>query len=276
MEHEKKPSLIIGDPSNISGCSLEGRVFGHSSPAGRRHMDTLGVTMDPWRHGCSPSSIHLCGPASPLLSILFYDSRDTVLWLERMDVMSVRRWDNPITLYVYPIPSRTCPSRAKKKKKTILYRVHVSVALWLWVSTTIYNMTPPQSLQGSAGIRAGLRTSPNSDNVHCCIAYGVLRTMDPLHSPHVSISPCPCCMMHRRCFYFHRGDCRSYHFRPPLDATAPRLCSSSSMIVEIIIRCWGQWGDLAVLGLPLLGNFLPVGRVTIQYVIKNRWFVVYT
>lgn len=80
MEHEKKPSLIIGDPSNISGCSLEGRVFGHSSPAGRRHMDTLGVTMDPWRHGCSPSSIHLCGPASPLLSILFYDSREWMSW----------------------------------------------------------------------------------------------------------------------------------------------------------------------------------------------------
>lgn len=201
--------------------------------------------------------------------ILFYDSREWMSWA--FDGGTTQSLCMSTQYQVGLVRQGR-----KKKKKTILYRVHVSVALWLWVSTTIYNMTPPQSLQGSAGIRAGLRTSPNSDNVHCCIAYGVLRTMDPLHSPHVSISPCPCCMMHRRCFYFHRGDCRSYHFRPPLDATAPRLCSSSSMIVEIIIRCWGQWGDLAVLGLPLLGNFLPVGRVTIQYVIKNRWFVVYT
>jgi hypothetical protein len=138
---------------------------------------------------------------------------------------------------------------------------------WLWVSTTIHSMTP-QSLQGSAGTRAGHIHSPccncDSEQIRTrIISIVALRTMDgPLHSPHVSISPYSCCMMYRRCFYFHLEDCRSYHPRPPLDATAPRLCSSSSMIVGISISCWSQWGDSAMLGLPLLGNLVSVGTIS--------------
>lgn len=232
-EHQTtKPSLIIGDPSNVSGC-LKGRVFEHSSPAGRRHIDTLGVTMDPiWRHGYSPSSLHVCGPLH--LHPFLHRSMTSREW---MSWGGVWQWDNPITLYVYPIPSRTYPSSS-------------------WISGFVavgfyYNIQHDSPITAGIGrdpsrtspfsmLQLWLRTSPNSDNLHCCIAYGVFCRSPyngtPFTAPHVSISPCPCCMMYRRCFYFHLGDCRSYYSRPPLDATAPRRCSSSSMIVEIIIR----------------------------------------
>lgn len=173
-----------------------------------------------------------------------------------------RQWENPITLYIYPIPSRTCPSRVKgwKGEKNNYFipcsciSDFVTVGFYYNLQTWLSNHC--RDRQGS---RDPSRTTPFS-MLHC--VRSTPYNGPPLHSPHVSISPCPCCMMYRRCFYFHLEDCRSYHPRPPLDATAPRICSSSAMIVGIIISCRGQWGDMAVLGLPLLGNFVPVGTVS--------------
>ena len=105
------------------------------------------------------------------------------------------------------------------RKRITIYQ-HVNWSLYHY-----YNMT---AITGSAGIRI---------SISIVASYTIDR---PFTATYVSISPYP--YRKPRYFYFHLANCRSYHPRPPLDATAPRLCSSSSMIVGSIVSCWGQWG----------------------------------